>query len=54
MKKGEIFIVIKSFYVFYLTDIITFTVNKIFRIIVWIRHEIIEFIEQMRQIFGSV
>ena len=42
-----------SFQAFYLTDIMIFAVNKIFRI-VWIKHEIIAFIEQMRQMFGWV
>ena len=36
-----------SFQAFYLTDIMIFAVNKIFRI-VWIKHEIIAFIEQMQ------
>ena len=31
----------------YLTDILIFTVNKIFRIVVWIRHEIIEFTKKI-------
>ena len=35
----------------YLTDILIFTVNKIFRIVVWIRHEIIEFTEKNLTIF---
>ena len=36
---------ITGFQVFYLTDIIIFTVDKIVRIVVWIRNEIIEFIK---------
>ena len=47
MKKGKRYIIIAGFKVFTLTDIIIFTVNKIFRTVVWIKHEMIEFIKPM-------
>ena len=40
------------FLVLYLADIIIFAVNKIFRVILWIRHEIVEVIKLMQQISG--
>lgn len=50
MRKERYFLSLLVFRVFF-ADFIIFAVNKIFRTVVWIRHEIIEFIKQIRQIF---
>ena len=53
VKKGERYIIITGFEVFNLTDIIIFTINKIFGTFVWIKHEMIEFIKPMRLLFHN-
>ena len=53
MKKGERYIIITEFEIFNLTDIIIFTVNKIFMTVVWTKHEMIEFIKPTRPLFHN-
>lgn len=51
-ERERYFLSLLVFRVFF-ADFIIFAVNKIFRTVVWIRHEIIEFIKQMPQILDG-